>query len=83
MDRNNGLEVRISKEETTTIITMSLGEIPPIITRTSLRDQTSHMGIIAQTMGDPLINAEINHLIQTMETDLEMDPSITRMGTGD
>ena len=41
------------------------------------------MGIIAQTMGDPLINAEINHLIQPMEADLEMDPSITRVGTGD
>ena len=34
-------------------------------------------------MGDPLINVEISHLIQTMELDLEMDLSITRMGTGD
>ena len=50
MDRNNGRGVRISKEETTNILTMGLGEIPSIITRISLQDQTSHMGIIAQTM---------------------------------
>ena len=64
MDRNNGLEVRISKEETTTIVTMYLGETPPIITTISLQDQTSHMGLIAQTMEDLLINAEISHLIE-------------------
>ena len=28
-------------------------------------------------------NAKISHLIETMEIDLEMDLSITRMGTGD
>ena len=83
MDRNNGQEVRISKEETATIITICLGEIPPIITRISLQDQTPHMGIIAQIMGDTLNNAKIRHLIETMEIDREMDPSITRMGTGD
>ena len=66
MDRNNGLEVRIPKEGTTTIITMGLGGIPPKIARISLQDQTSYMGIIAQTMEDPLINAQISHLIETM-----------------
>ena len=82
-DRKNGLEVRISKEQTTTIVTMGLGEAPAIITRISLQDQTSHMGIIAQTMEDHLINAQISHLIETMETDLEMDLSTTRMGIGE
>ena len=83
MDRNDGLEARISKAEITIIITMGLGEVPPIIAKISLRNQTSHMGMIAQIMGDSLINTEISHLIQTMETDLGMDPTITRMGTGD
>ena len=50
----------------------------PKNTRISLQDQTSHMGIIAPTMGDPLGNAKISHLIETMETDLEMDLSTTR-----
>ena len=62
---------------------MGLGGTPPINTRISLLDQTSHMGIIAQTMEDHLINAQISHLIETMETDLEMDPSTTRMGIGE
>ena len=83
VDRNNRLEVRISKEETTTIVTMGLGGTPPISTRNFLRDQTSHMGKIAQIMEDHLINAQISHLIETMETDLEMDPSTTRMGIGE
>ena len=83
MDRNNGLEVRISKKETTTVITMGLGEIPTIITRISHQGQTSHMGIIAQTMEDPLINAQISHLIKTIEIDLEMDLLTTRMRTGE
>ena len=62
-------------------MTMDLGEIRTIITTTSPQDQTSHMGIIAQTMEDPLINAQISHLKETMEIDLEMDLSTTRMGT--
>ena len=66
MDRNNGLEVRISEEEITTIITMGLGKIPLINTRISLQDQTSHMEIITRTMEDPLINAKNSHLIETM-----------------
>ena len=83
MDRNNGLEVRISKEEKTTIVTKGLGEIPPIITRISLQDQTSHMGIIAQTMGDPLSNAQTSHSIEMMVIDLEMDLPTTRLRTGE
>ena len=83
MDRSNGPEVRISKEEVTTMIMKGLGEIPAIITRISFQDQTSHMEITAQTMGDRLSNAKTSRLIQTMETDFEMDLLITQTGTGD
>ena len=68
MDRNNRLEVRISKEEITTIITTDL-EVPPIIISFSLHDQTPHMVLTVQTMEDHLINAQINYSIGTMETD--------------
>ena len=70
MDHNNGLEVRI-KGEITTIITMGLGEIPPMITKTSPQDRTSDMGIIAQITEDHLTNEQISRLTGTMEIDLE------------
>ena len=82
MDRNNGLEVSISEEETTTIITTDL-EVPPIIAKIYLPDQTPHMGLTAKTMKDHLINAQISHSIETMEIYLEMDLLTTRMGTGE
>ena len=82
MARNNGLEVRISKEETTTIVTMGLGGTRPIITRIPLQEQFLHMGIIAQTMEDRLINAQISHLIEAMETDLAMNLSTISVETG-
>ena len=81
MDRNNGLEVRISKGEIITRVTTDL-EVPPIFIKISLQDQTPHMGITAQTMEDHLINAQINHSIETMEIDPEMNPSTIRMETG-
>ena len=81
MDQNNGLGVRTSKEEPTTIITTDL-KVPPIIIKGSLQDQTPHLGITAQTMADHLINAQINHLLETMGIDPEMDPSKIRMETG-
>ena len=81
MDRNNGLEAKISREGTRT--TMIGLEIPPIITRTSLQDQNLHTGIFAQIMGDHLINAQFSHLIETMEIDLGMVLSTTQMGTGE
>ena len=83
MDPNNGLEARISKEETRTILTMDLEDIPPTLIRIPLRDPTSHMGIIVQTMEDPMINSQINHSIETVEIDLEMNLSTTRMRTGE
>ena len=81
MDRNNGLGLRISKEEITTIITTDL-EVPPIITSTFLQDPTPHLGLTAQTMEDHLINAHINNSIETMEIDTEMDFSTIRKETG-
>ena len=81
-DRNSGLEVRISKEEATTIITTAL-EVPSIITRFSLPDQTPLMGLTAPKTEDRLINARISHSIETMKVDLEMDLLTTRMGTGE
>ena len=83
MDQSSGLEAKISKEENTTIITMGLGEIAPIITRISLLDQTPHTGTIAQAMEDHLTNAQISQSIEAMETDLEMNLSTIRMETGE
>ena len=83
MDQNNGLETRISKEETRTILTMGLREIPPIFIRIFLQDQTSRMGITIRIMKEHMINAQINHSIETMEIDLEMDLSAIRMQTGE
>ena len=77
IDQSNGLEAKISREETTTIITMGLGEIPPIIIRISLLDQISHIGKIAQT------NAQKVYSIEAMETDLEMNLPTIRMETGE
>ena len=77
MDQNNGLGVRISKEEPTTIITTDLK------VKAFLQDQTPYMGITAQTMVDHLINAQIIYLIETMGIDPERDPSTIRMKTGE
>ena len=81
MDRNNGLGAKISRKGTRT--TMMGLEITPIITRTSLQDRNLHTRIISQIMGDHLINAQISHLIKTMEIDLGMVLSTTQMGTGE
>ena len=80
MDQNNGLGVRISKEEITTITTDL--EVPPIITRISLQDQTPHMGLTAQTMENHSTNVQVNLSIEAMETDSEMNLSTIRMGIG-
>ena len=41
------------------------------------------MGITIQAREDHMINAQINHLIEAMEFDHEMDHSTIRMGTGE
>ena len=82
MDQNNGLEAKISKGETRTLLTRELGESPLLLTRISLQDQTLLMGITIRAMEDHMITAQTHHATETMETDLEMDLSTIRMGTG-
>ena len=83
MDQNNGLEAKITEEETRTTPTKDLGEVPLLFTRTSPDDPTSHMGTAIQKSQIILINAQNNHSIGMMETDLEMDLSATRMRTAE
>ena len=83
IDQNNGLEARFSKEETRTLLTIDLGEIPLLQTKNSLQDQTWHMGKTIRTMEDHMTNAKISHLIETIEIDLEMHLSTIRMETGE
>ena len=80
MDQNNGLEAKISKLKTR-IVTIGLGEHLLLPTRISLQDQTPHMEIIIRIVEDRMINAKISHLTETMEIDLEMVLSTSRMGT--
>ena len=82
MDQNNGLEAKISKEETRTLPTVDLGEVPLMPTRISLQDSTLHIGITVRMMEDHMTNAQISHSIETMETDLEMNLSTIRTETG-
>ena len=82
MDQNNGLEVKISKEETRTLAMIDSGEVPLIATKISLQDPTLHIGTTVRMIEDHLINAQISHLIETMETDPDTNLSTTRMGTG-
>ena len=80
--QNNGLEAKISKEETRTLPTIDLEEVPILVTRISLRDQTLHMGTTIRIMEDHMINAQISHSIEVTEIDLGMDLSTIRMGIG-
>ena len=83
MDQKNGLEAKISKEETRTTTTMDSGVIPPLRTRISLQDPASPMRTITRTTEDHMTNAQISHSIESTEIDLGMDLSTTRMGTGE
>ena len=82
MDQNNGLEAKISKEETRTLLTIDLGEVPIMPTRNSLQDTTLHIGTRIQIMEDHMANAQISHSMEAMETDLEMNLSTIRLKTG-
>ena len=82
MDQNTGLEAMISIGGTRITLTMDSGETPSLLFRISLPDQTSHMGTTVEIMEDHLIEAQISHLIETTEIDLEMDLSTIRMRTG-
>ena len=82
MDQNNGLEAKSSKEETRTLPMIDSGEVPLIASKFSLQDQTLQIGTTVRVIEDHLINAQISHLIETMELDPEMDPSTITMETG-
>ena len=82
MDQNNGLQFKTCKEETRPTLTIDLQEISPRLIRISLQGQTAHMGTTVQITGDHMINAQINHSIEVMEIDPEMDLLTIKMGTG-
>ena len=82
MDQNNGPEAKIFKDKTRTLTMIDVGEVHLIATKISLRDPTLHIETTVRTIDDHLINAQIGHLIETMETDPDMNLSTTRMGTG-
>ena len=82
MDQNNGLEAKVFKDETRTLAMIDSGEVPLIATKTSLQDPTLQIGTTVRMRDDHLINVQISHLIETMETDPDMNLSTTRMGTG-
>ena len=83
MDQNNGLEAKISKEETRTLTMIDSGEVPLIATKISLQDPTLQIGTTVRMIDDHLINAQVSHLIETMQADPDTNFSTTRMGTGE
>ena len=83
MDQNTRLEAKTSKEEIRITILMDLQEVFPHHFRISLQDQFSQMGTTIRTMEDHMINAQISHSTETMEVDLQLGLSKTRMGTGE
>ena len=82
MDQNNGPEAKIFKDETRTLAMKDSGEVHLIATKISFRDPTLYIETTVRKIDDHLINAQISHLIETMETDPDMNLSTTRMGTG-
>ena len=83
MDQNNGLEAKISQEESRTLLTIDLGEVPLLLTKVSLPDHFSRMGTTIQVMEDHRIIAQISHSIEAMEIDLKMDLPIFKPGSGE
>ena len=83
MDQNNGLEAKSSREETKITKLMDLQEIFPHLIEISLQGPTSYMRTIIRTTEYHMINAQTSHSIETMEIDLELNPSTTRTGTGE
>ena len=74
MDRDNGLEAKISREETRTEILMDSGGIPLPLIKVSLQDQILHMGTTFRTTEGHMINAQISNSIELTEIDLGMVP---------
>ena len=82
MGQNNGLEAKLFKDETRTLAMIDSGEVPLIATKISLQDPTLHIETTVRTIDDHLINVQMSRLIETMETDPDMNLSTTRMATG-
>ena len=82
MDQNNVLEAKTSKDETRTLAMKESGEVHLMAPKGSLRDPTLLIGTTIRTTDGHLINVQISHLIETMETDPDMNLSTTRMGIG-
>ena len=83
MDRSNGLEAKISKEEIRITILTDLQENFLHLIETYRQGPTLHMKTITRKIEDHMISAEISHSIDMMEIDFEMDLLTTRMGTGE
>ena len=83
MDQNTELEAKISEEETKTTKTMDLGGIPPIPTGIALQGQFYHIETTVQATEDHMINAQINHSLEKMEINLEMNLSTIRTEAGE
>ena len=83
MDQSNGLEAKISQDDILITIKMDLQEKLLHLIKIFLQGATLHMGTTTRTTEDHMINAQIIRSIETMEIDLEMNLSTTRMGTGE
>ena len=81
IDQKNGLGAKISKEEIRS--TMDLQEIFPHLIKISLQGPTSHVRTITRTTEEYVISVQISRSIETMEIDLEVDLSTTRIKTGE
>ena len=66
MDRNNGLEAKISREETRTTIKMDLGETPPLPIRVSLQNPQLHIEATTRIMEDGITNAQSSYPIEAI-----------------
>ena len=82
MDQNNGLEAKISKEETRTLPTIDLGGVPLMPNRLFFQDPTLHIGKTIRMMESHMTNVQLSRSIAAMETDLELNLSTIRMETG-
>ena len=83
MDRNNGLEAKISRVEARTKIMMNFGAIPPPLIRVSFQGYLLPMGTTVRTTEDHMINAQTSNSIEMTEIDLGMVLPTTRTGTGE
>ena len=83
MNQNDALGTKISNEKTRTTLKIDLREIPPLLIRISIQDQTSHMGTTIRKKRDHMANAKNDHSKETMETGVEMVLSAIRSGTGE